>query len=211
MSFGPRMTTRTFDTPHMEELLRGVRAGDARAKDELIRTVQSRLEVLAERMLRKFPNVSRWADSADVYQGSAMRLLRTLEKLTPADTREFMTLTAAHVRRELLDLARRFYGPEGVGANHDSVALDSSEAGGEFERLATVAPMADLESWTQFHETVGELPDNERDVFNLAFYHGWSQLRMAELLGVDERTIRRRWRSACLLLNEKLGGQLPEL
>jgi DNA-directed RNA polymerase specialized sigma24 family protein len=29
------------------------------------------------------------------------------------------------------------------------------------------------------------------------FYHGWTQVKIAELFGVDERTIRRRWATAC--------------
>jgi DNA-directed RNA polymerase specialized sigma24 family protein len=41
------------------------------------------------------------------------------------------------------------------------------------------------------------------------FYHGWTQAQIAELFEVDERTIRRRWQSACLRLNELVGGDLP--
>jgi DNA-directed RNA polymerase specialized sigma24 family protein len=48
-------------------------------------------------------------------------------------------------------------------------------------------------------------------VIGLAFYHGWTQAQMAELFGVDERTIRRRWQSGCLLLNHLVGERLPEL
>ena len=202
---------QTFDTPYMEKLLRGVRAGDAAARNELIRAVSSRLEVLTERMLRKFPNVGRWAEAGDVYQGSAMRLLKSLETMAPADTRAFLNLAAVHVRRELLDLARRFYGPEGIGANHDSLGANLTGFPRGLEWLAIVPGADDLESWTAFHEVVGALPPNEREVFNMAFYHGWKQTQMAELFGVDERTIRRRWRAACLMVNEKLGHQLPEL
>jgi RNA polymerase sigma factor (sigma-70 family) len=36
----------------------------------------------------------------------------------------------------------------------------------------------------------------EREVVGLIFYHGWTQAQTAELFGVDERTVRRRWRSA---------------
>jgi DNA-directed RNA polymerase specialized sigma24 family protein len=45
----------------------------------------------------------------------------------------------------------------------------------------------------------------------LVFYHGWTQPRIAELLGVDERTVRRRWRAAGRVLHTALGGSVPEL
>jgi RNA polymerase sigma factor (sigma-70 family) len=55
---------------------------------------------------------------------------------------------------------------------------------------------------------VARLPAEEREVVGLTFYHGWTQAQIAELFSVDERTIRRRWRSACQRLGKALGGQL---
>jgi RNA polymerase sigma-70 factor (ECF subfamily) len=68
-----------------------------------------------------------------------------------------------------------------------------------------------LERWTAFHEAVERLPAEEREVVGLVFYHGWAKVQIAELFGVDERTVRRWWRSACVRLNEALGGELPEV
>jgi DNA-directed RNA polymerase specialized sigma24 family protein len=48
----------------------------------------------------------------------------------------------------------------------------------------------------------------EREVVCLTFYHGWTQMQIAELFQVDERTIRRRWRAAVLKLTEALGGRV---
>ena len=48
-----------------------------------------------------------------------------------------------------------------------------------------------------------------REVFGLTFYHGWGQKEIGELIQKDERTVRRRWRNACLALHEMLKGQLP--
>jgi RNA polymerase sigma factor (sigma-70 family) len=56
---------------------------------------------------------------------------------------------------------------------------------------------------------MGRLPAEEREVMGLVFYHGLTQKQIAELFQVDERTIRRRWRAACLQLQRLLGGQLP--
>ncbi len=53
-----------------------------------------------------------------------------------------------------------------------------------------------------------QLPVEEREVVGLVFYHGWTQAKIAELFDVDERTIRRRWSSACERLRELVGGDL---
>jgi len=62
-----------------------------------------------------------------------------------------------------------------------------------------------------FHEAVDHLPAEEREVLALRFYHGWTQGQIAELLGVTERTVRRSWNRACLMVTERLKGKLPEL
>ena len=36
----------------------------------------------------------------------------------------------------------------------------------------------------------------------LVFYHGWTQAQIAAFFQTSERTIRRRWQSACLKLDQ---------
>jgi RNA polymerase sigma-70 factor (ECF subfamily) len=67
----------------------------------------------------------------------------------------------------------------------------------------------DFDLWARFHEAVDELPEEEREVVGLVFYHGWTQARIADLFDVDERTIRRRWSAACRRLRELVGGYVP--
>ncbi|MBN8909704.1 MAG: hypothetical protein J0H99_24595, partial [Rhodospirillales bacterium] len=55
--------------------------------------------------------------SGDVIQASWMRLLKTLENLRPESMRDFFNLAAVHVRRELLDLARRALAGRGFRDN----------------------------------------------------------------------------------------------
>lgn len=57
-----------------------------------------------------------------------------------------------------------------------------------------------LDMWTAFHERVKQLPAEEREVVGLIFYHGWTQAQVAELLQVNERTIRRWWVAAQMKL-----------
>ena len=50
------------------------------------------------------------ADTGDVLQNSTIRLLRSLQTMRPATTRDYFNLAAVHIRRELIDLARRCKG-----------------------------------------------------------------------------------------------------
>jgi RNA polymerase sigma-70 factor (ECF subfamily) len=200
------MSDSAFNSVHLRTLLDRIRAGDPSARDDLLRATQGRLEQLARRMLRRFPRVRRPTDTADVYQNAVLRLLRALDAVRPDDTRGFMNLAAAQIRRELLDLARHYGGPHGLGANHASVGPNGQ---GLLERPDRDPGAAEMDRWAAFHEAVERLPAEEREVFGLTYYHGWTQAQVADLFGVDERTVRRRWRAACLALNEALGGELP--
>jgi RNA polymerase sigma-70 factor (ECF subfamily) len=201
-------TEPTFHTTLLHHYLDGIRTGDRQASEALARAVFGRMNRLARCMLREYPTVRRWAEADDVLQGSLVRLLRSLHEIQPATTRDFANLMAVHVRRELLDLTRRFR------RRLDAGAEEQIEEEGKL--LAQVpapefAGVEELELWSAFHERVEHLPVEEREVVGLVFYHGWTQEQVAELFGVDERTIRRRWRSACQRLNEALGDRLPEV
>src|SRR4051812_15323811 len=115
-------------TTQLVEWLARMRSGDAAARDELIRGFQGRLELLARKMVGRDRRVGRWVDAEDVLQSALLRLLRALESVRPDSTRAFFGLAAEQIRRELLDLARHYYGPEGEGANHDSVGLRPDES-----------------------------------------------------------------------------------
>jgi RNA polymerase sigma-70 factor (ECF subfamily) len=204
------MAEGSVHTQRLHGWIDGLRAGDRQAVNDLLRAVGGRLERLARRMLKGFPNVKRWADADDVLQGASLRLLRTLEQIRPASTRDFFNLAAVHIRRELLDLARHFHGPLGVGANHASVSPEA--VGHPVEAVPDPRDDAEeLERWTAFHTAVEALPVEQREVVSLAFYHGWTHEQISDLLQVTDRTIRRHWAAACLALAQQLGGRLPNL
>jgi RNA polymerase sigma-70 factor (ECF subfamily) len=201
------MTDEIFDSELLHDCVQRWQAGDAEAADALVRAAGQRLEHFTHRLLRGFPTVYACTETADVLQGTLLRLLSTLRRVQPESTRHFFNLAAVHVRRELLDLARRFRGPAFVQfASADSTSSSAGEG-------RVPAPAAteddDLELWCRFHEAVDQLPASEREVMGLAFYHGWTQAEIAALVQVDERTVRRRWQSACRTLRRLVGDHLP--
>src|SRR5436305_5024138 len=114
------MAEAAIDTTQLNNWVDRLRTGDLTARDELLRGACHRLERLARKMLQRFPSVQRWADTDDVLQSALLRLLRALEQVRPSSVRDFFGLAAEQMRRELLDLARRFHGPEGFAAHHES-------------------------------------------------------------------------------------------
>ena len=189
-----------METVQLNEWLERWRAGDERARDRLMEAAYPRLEVLGHKMLCGFPNVRPLSDTQDVVQNAALRLLRSLRQVNPppATTREFFGLAAVEIRRELLDLARS------ARAARRLSSASGSEGPPDDRDVAE-----DLERWEAFHEAVARLPAEEREVMGLAFYHGWTQAQIAALFKVSERTVARRWHSACLQLQSMLGGKLP--
>src|SRR4051794_30107707 len=94
-------------------LLRQAHAGDSAALDALLRHTGDRLTRLAHRMLGEFPRVRRWTETADIVQNASLRLVQALRAVQPDSPRAFFALAALQIRRELIDLARHFHGPNG--------------------------------------------------------------------------------------------------
>ncbi len=206
------MSEPSFHTAQLHSYLDRMRAGDEAAREELFRRVTGRLERLARKMLQRFPAVARWEQTGDVLNNALVRLLRALQEVRPDSVRGFFGLAATQIRRELLDLARHYRGPQGLGANQASNhapgrAPQRPDPADDSPGPADAA--ADLDRWVAFHQAVDGLPDEERDAFGLLFYQGWTQAEAAEVLGVSERTVRRHWQAACVRLSEALGGDFP--
>jgi RNA polymerase sigma factor (sigma-70 family) len=208
------MANPANQTVQIQGWLDRLQAGDESARKELLTCACERLTRLTRKMLKGYPRLKRWEQTEDVLQNAVMRLYRALGQVRPASAADFFRLASLNIRRELLDLAKHYYGPQGRGTKHASVdhrsqaeganpaAYEPPDAGGGPDRLA---------AWTEFHRQIERLPDEERETFDLLWYQGLSQAEAASLLNVSERTVKRRWQSARLKLHEALHGELPEL
>jgi RNA polymerase sigma factor (sigma-70 family) len=188
-------------TVQVQGLIDRLKAGDEAARQELIKCACDRLVRLTRKMLRSYPRVHRWEQTDDVFQNAAMRLYRALGEVKLEGPAQFYRLAAVNVRRELLDLAKHYYGPRGLGVHHQSCT--------EVPAPCSPEDSDQLAAWADFHAQVEHLPEEERETFDLLWYQGLSQAEAAGLLGISERTIKRRWQSARLALHNALGGALP--
>jgi RNA polymerase sigma-70 factor (ECF subfamily) len=190
-----------------QHLLRRAVAGDEVAVDALLRHSGERLTHLTRRMLGDYQRVRRWADTDDVLQNALLRLLSALRDVKPKTPRDFLALATLQIRRELIDLSRHFYGAEGIGAHHDSAAVENAQRPGPQEKAdGRDGPFA-LAQWRELHQQIDALPDEEREVVGLLFYQGLSQAEAAELLHLSVRTVQRRWHVALCKLHRVWNGE----
>lgn len=209
------MSNTTSSSQRIQRLLDRLAAGDPTARNELIAATSRRLIPLARKLLGDFPRLRRWEQTDDVLQNALLRLHRALEQTAPSDPRRYFGLAAAMIRRELLDMARHYYGPQGAAAHHASRPRPAGSSGGRHRssRQAAAAPPSanplHLAEWTEFHQLVERLPQAEREVFDLLWYHGLSQKAAAEVLEVSVRTVKRLWQAARLQLHSLVHGEPP--
>jgi len=204
------MTHALANTAFVNDCLRRLRVGDLRARDELLSHTAERLLAITRKVKRDFPQLQRWEQTEDVCQNAAVRLCRALEQVEVQDARHYYRLAGTQIRRELLDLVRHWQGPQGAGKHHQT-QLPRGQADGDTHIPNLIDQGQDTDDprrvaeWCEFHEQVELLPQAERETFDLLYYHGLTQETAAETLGVDVRTVKRRWRAARLALYEVLG------
>jgi len=186
----------------LQNLIDIAQNGDAAAHDALLNHACDRLLRLTRKMFHGYPNLRRWEQTDDVFQNAMLRLHRALAEVRVESVRHFFNLAAVQVRRELLDLAKHHFGPEGGGAKHHTDGQPADEEGGSLHDSA--AEPDDLSGWSEFHAHVEKLPADELEVVNLLYYEGLTQEEASKLLGISHRTLKRRWQSAKLKLHEEL-------
>ncbi len=122
----------------------------------------------------------------------------------PQTARDLYGLANLQIRRELLDTIRQMR-----GRNYDRdapVALVEGQDQGD-----DTFDSHELLVWQEFHEAVQELPDTEREAFELWWYQGLTHDDIAQVIGVDKSTVKRRCRAARTALAKVLpqGGEGP--
>ena len=204
----PETVNRTLQ---LQQFIQRLNEGDEFARGELLSMASDRLLRITRRILHDFPGVARWEQTDDVFQRAAMRLYQAMADVKIQDVQHFFRLASLQIRRELIDLARHYQGPLGIGAKHGTQQpVKDMEAEGRSPAALDPAEMTydpgQIMQWRDFHQRVEQLPQELRDVFDLLWYHELSQDEAAEILNVNVRTVRRRWRAARLALHDVIVG-----
>jgi RNA polymerase sigma factor (sigma-70 family) len=169
----------------LQELLARLQRGDAAAVNELIGLAYDRLRLLARTILRRsFPRLREAHETDSVVNEAALRLLKALREVRPSDGPGLFRFAALQIRRVLCDLARdlsRTAEREAAAATLPDELADS-----------TYHPET-LSRWTELHEKIDGLPEEERAVVDKCLYLGLSQADAAVVLGVSPKEVSRRW------------------
>jgi len=171
------------------ELLQRIAYGDASAFDTLYRRFARPLLGLALRMLRDRSRAE------EAVQETFAAIWRSAASYRPERGPGAPWLYAV-ARNAIVDRARA-RGEATFADPPDVVAPDSGPA----ERVES-----SYVSW-RVHRAVGDLPENEREVLELAYWGGLSQSEVAQFLDIPLGTVKTRTRSGLARLADLLEGE----
>lgn len=179
----------------ISELLARAREGDRAAFDDLFEHLYPVLKQVARARLaghQRGPVVDTTALVHECY----LRLLNT-GRLTPADRAHFIAYSARVMRSVVVDAVRAAESARrGGGLQH--VPLDT--------QAADSVPQAEQEvlEIDRALEDLARLSPRLAQVVEMRYFAGMTEREIGEALGVTERTVRRDWDKARLLLRQAL-------
>ncbi len=184
------------------------RHGDDSARRELLDISMQRLRLLARRILGDIPSVRNLEETDDLLQNSVMRLWKCLAGCQPETPVEFFRLAACLIRRELIDLSRHHFGYRPGLASMETPGSSLSDSGAPAcgpspDDNDTFNPQK-LSQWTEFHNYIERLPDEDRCLFDLLWYQGLTMAEASGLLGIPLRTLGRKWKTVRVRLYRDL-------
>jgi len=170
-----------------------------------------RLRLLAHKILDDIPSVRRFEDTDDLLQNSVVRLWKYLAERQPETPVDYFRLAACLIRRELIDLSRHHFGQRNSPVIFESPSSASDESVGQPRHRESNEDSSDpqkLSQWTEFHEYVEKLPEEDRSLFDLLWYQGLTMSETSELLGLPLRSLGRCWKSVRIRLYRDLAGPI---
>ena len=185
--------------------LAGVK-GDAPAEPivrALLACAVDRLHLICSTLLfRNYPRLTKPPLNLQVDEmlsSVVERLLKAMRQVHPQTVRQFFALANQHMRWELNDLARRLDNEARQVELRESLIGAPADSSG-----SQLSP-----NTHRILEVIGNLPEEEREVFDLVRIQGMTQPEAAEILGISPKTVQRRLNRGIMILSEKLGDLQP--
>ena len=185
-------------------LLRRANAGDEAARQQLFAVAYDELRALARARLRDGGRNTLLDTTALVHE-SFLRFVQA-GRLCGADRGQFFAYAAAVMRSVIVDFARqRLAVRRGGGAEH--VSFDTEQADKWSEERAT-QPDEQAQQVLHIHQALEALAQDDprlAQVVEMRYFAGMDDTEIATALGITDRTVRRDWQRARLLLAAVIG------
>ena len=178
------------------DLLLELRSGDRTALDRLFPVVYDELRRVAHRQLTAERGDHTLGTTGLVHEAYLRLVDQT--RVEYRDRRHFFALAARAMRRVLVDYARRYRAQKRGGAA-SPVSLDEGALPAA-ERADNVLALDEALS------RLAQLDERLSQVVECRFFGGYSEEEIAEVVGVDARTVRRDWVKAKNWLSRELSA-----
>jgi RNA polymerase sigma factor (TIGR02999 family) len=179
----------------LTRLLEAARNGQSGAVDQIVALTYQELRELAHQRLRRAPQITLLETGALVNE-CYLRLLKVGE-LNATDRAHFLGYAARVMRSIVVDFARaRLAERRGGKAAHITAGTDIPDPAARAE-----------EEVVRVDEALQELALLDArlvQVVELKYFGGLKNEEIAGVLGIDERSVRRDWQKARVLLHEEL-------
>ena len=199
MRYPPSVPTIAAKMDDIAELIRRVNAAEPGAQDALFAGAYAELRTLARARLRGQPQRNALNTTALVHE-SYLRVVSSNGALRAADRRAFFAYASSVMRSVIVDTVRsrqaECRGGDEAHITLSTVLLDGLS--GDEHAEAQVL---------RVHEALGALAEAEprlAQVVEMRYFGGWTEAEIGAVLEITERTVRRDWEKARLLLSALL-------
>ncbi len=175
----------------LTQLFDAVNAGNRADVDKLTAAMYQELRQLAHRRLKASPRGDTLETTGLVHE-SYLRFLNA-GRLRFSDRAHFMAYASKVMRSIIIDLARA-HGAERRGGNLLQVTLNTQVADEAYTSEQQLIRINDV------LEELGQSEPRLVQVVEMRYFGGLNETEIAEMLGLTERTVRRDWRKARILL-----------
>jgi RNA polymerase sigma factor (TIGR02999 family) len=179
----------------LTDLFQAVGHGDEAAMNRLLSLMYTELQQLARRRLRKSKRIT-MLDTTELVHECYLRFLK-LGQLAVSDRAHFLAYSARVMRSIIVDFVKqRRTDRRGGGAPH--VTLDTNVI--EMQNASEEEIMCINEALEDLSKSDARLVQ----VVEMRYFAGLSEEEIAVSLGITDRTVRRDWQKARLLLSAAL-------
>jgi len=175
----------------LTELLGRMRAGDGDARDALFAATYQELHRLAHARLRDGGR-NTLLDTTSLVHESYLRMVKAGE-LRAEDRRAFFSYSSKVMRSVIVNCAKERLSQKRGGGRACVTLLTELDAdlGNDAQALLRIHEAL---------EVLEQADDRSAQVVEMRYFGGYSEGEIAETLGVTERTVRRDWEKARILL-----------